>query len=104
MFHTNFTNPPGKHDKEGSGGFNIKPGIEEISARINDGRIKVFSTLVDLFEEYRQYSLKDGVIIDVDDDLMSALRYAVQSLRHATVKKTKTYTPNLNRAGGWMGS
>lgn len=101
-FH--FTNPPGKDEIEGKGGINVEPGILDISARINDGRLKVFSTLYDLFEEYRQYHTKDGKIIDMNDDLLSALRYACSSVRHATVKKTKpVYVPNFDNACGWMG-
>lgn len=80
-FH--FTNPPQDNKAEGSGGIAILPGIREMSARIFNGKLKVFNTLPEWFEEYRQYHIDKGKIVDVDEDLMSATRYAVQSLRHA---------------------
>ena len=83
MFHTHFTNPPDENKGEGTGGIKIEPGIVAMSNRVKDRRIRVYNTLPEWFEEYRQYHLKDGKIVDREDDLMSATRYAIQSLRHA---------------------
>ena len=41
-----------------------------------------------LFEELRMYHRKDGKIVPANDDVISAMRYAVMSLRKA---RTKTY-------------
>jgi hypothetical protein len=38
------------------------------------GRFKVASHLKDWFEEYRNYHRKDGLIVKVRDDIMSATR------------------------------
>ncbi len=82
-----FTNPPEEGKDEGTGGIAINPGIVEISARINDGRFKVFNTLPEWFQEYRQYHIDKGKIVDVDEDLMSATRYGVQSLRYSVIEQ-----------------
>lgn len=82
-----FTNPPEEGKAEGSGGIAINPGILEMSARINDGRFKVFNTLPEWFQEYRQYHIDKGKIVDVDEDLLSATRYAVQSLRYSVLEQ-----------------
>ncbi len=45
--------------------------------------------LSEWFDEFRMYHRKDGKLVKLNDDLMSATRYAVQSLRHA---KTENWT------------
>jgi hypothetical protein len=55
--------------------------------RMETDRFKVFSNLNDWFEEYRLYHRKDGKIVKLRDDLMSATRYGVMMLRHASVQK-----------------
>jgi len=106
MMDTHFTNPPEENKVEGSGGIQILPGITEMSARFNDGRLKVFSTCSDFFEEYRKYHMKDGKIVDRNDDFMAASRYGVMSRRHAASIISKRISFNEKRVGGsgWMGS
>ena len=53
------------------------------------GRFRVFTYLRDWFEEVRMYHRKDGKIVANMDDLMSATRYAVQSLNFATLDRGK---------------
>lgn len=102
---SHFRNPPDEGKDELSGNYQILPGITEMSARFNDGRLKVFSTVGDFFEEYRKYHMKDGKIVDRHDDFMAATRYAVQSIRHAVTLEKKVIQINTNRAaGGWMGA
>lgn len=60
-------------------------GIMEMLDRMLTGRLKVFSHLGDWFDEFRMYHRKDGEIYKWEDDLMSATRMAVTSLRHARV-------------------
>ena len=83
MFWTHFTNPPDENQPEGKGGIKIEPGIIAMSNRIKDRRLRVYNTLPEWFEEYRQYHVLDGKIVDRDDDLMAATRIGIQSLRHA---------------------
>jgi hypothetical protein len=75
-----FRNPPAPGEK---GTVSIEPGIMEMLQRMETDRFKVFNTLTDWFMEFRQYHRKDGKIVPIKDDLMSATRYAVQSLRFA---------------------
>ena len=56
---------------------------------MQSGRFKVFSHLNSWFEEFRMYHRKDGKVVPLKDDLMSATRYATQSVRNA---RTKGYT------------
>lgn len=65
------------------GGNGVEAGIMEILERMQTGRFKVFSNLNDWFEEYRQYHRKDGKIVKLRDDLLSATRYAVMMKRFA---------------------
>ncbi len=48
-------------------------------------RIKVFSGLDTWFAEFRLYHRKDGKVVKLVDDLMSATRYAYMMLRYACV-------------------
>jgi hypothetical protein len=53
--------------------------------RMQSSRIKVFSTLLPWFEEFRLYHRKDGQVVKLRDDLMAATRYGVMMLREAVV-------------------
>ena len=79
MMHTHFTNP--------AGDIAIEPGIMEMLQRMETGRFKVFNFLREWYEEVRMYHRKDGKIVANNDDLMSATRYATQSLKFATTGK-----------------
>ena len=61
----------------------------EMLTRMEQGKFKVFNTLYDWFQEYRLYHRKDGKLVKIKDDLMSATRYAVMSLRHSTSETSK---------------
>ena len=50
-------------------------------------RLKVAKHLHDWWEEFRLYHRKDGKVVKEGDDLMSATRYALMMLRHATAPK-----------------
>ena len=65
------------------GGNGTEAGILEMQERITTGRFKVASHLSDFFEEYRLYHRKDGVIVRVKDDLLSAIRVAIMAKRYA---------------------
>jgi len=84
MLPQHFTNPLAPGEK-GLGNYKVEPGINALHERMQTGRLKVFATCTDWFEEYRMYHREQGKIVAVDDDLMSATRYAAQSLRFAEV-------------------
>jgi phage terminase large subunit-like protein len=65
------------------GGVSTEAGILEMIARMTTGRFKVSAQLSDWFGEFREYHRKDGMIVKVRDDLMSATRIAIMAKRHA---------------------
>ena len=75
-----FTNPMAPGDT-GKGNQNIEPGIMEMLHRMETGRFKVFPHLIDWFKEFRAYHRKDGKIVPLNDDIMSATRYAAMSIK-----------------------
>ena len=79
MMHTHFKNP--------GGDITVEPGIMEMLQRMETSRFKVFNYLNDWYEEIRMYHRKDGKIVKNLDDLMSATRYAVQSLQFASLNR-----------------
>lgn len=71
------------HAQFEEGGNSVEAGVQAMFARMQDGRLKVFSHLRDWFEEFRMYHRKDGLIVKERDDLMDATRYAWMMLRFA---------------------
>jgi phage terminase large subunit-like protein len=65
------------------GGISTEAGILEMDDRMRSGRLKVAAHLSEWFEEFRFYHRKDGKIVKIKDDLMSATRIAVMAKRHA---------------------
>lgn len=92
MLKDKATHPPADGEPEGSGGNSVEAGVIDLLDRMQTGRFKVFSHLGDWFEEFRMYHRKDGKIVKLDDDLMSATRYANMMKRFATTKPA-TYKP-----------
>jgi phage terminase large subunit-like protein len=88
-----FTNPPALGEKKG--GNSIEEGIMALLQRMDDGKFKVFATLGDWWEEFRMYHRKEGKIVPIRDDLMSATRYSVMSLRYAVSGKDPQWTKDL---------
>lgn len=97
MLLNHATHPPEKGKKEGTGGYSLEAGIQEMLQRMQTGRFKVAEHLNDWFEEYRLYHRKDGLIVKDHDDLMSATRVGVMMLRHARMMTAVTGTPSLPR-------
>lgn len=71
---------------DGTSGF--EAGITEMLDRMISGRLKIARHLTDVWDELRGYHRKDGLVVKDDDDLMSAIRYAVMMKRHAKVNTT----------------
>jgi hypothetical protein len=86
--------------EDGSNG--VEAGISEMLDRMLTGRLRVFSHLAEWFEEFRLYHRKNGLIVKVGDDLMSATRYAMMMRRAAAVRLKKQAPPDYD-GGGWMG-
>ena len=65
------------------GGVSTEAGILEMDDRFKTGRLKVARHLLPFFEEYRDYHRKDGFLVKLRDDIMSATRVAVMMKRFA---------------------
>src|SRR6185295_15183225 len=66
------------------------------------GRWKVFSTCGSWFGEFRLYHREDGRIVKLNDDLISASRYAYMMRRFAMTKRAPRGTLEPRGMGGWM--
>lgn len=90
--------------EDGSNG--LEAGIADLMDRMQTGRLKVFATLREWFEEFNLYHRKDGLIVKEADDLLSATRYAVMMRRFAIVQNKPAVTNKFQVPGrpqSWMG-
>ena len=102
MLPDKFSNPPAPGQKEGQGGNGREAGLFAMLTAMEEGRFKVASHLSDWFQEKQQYHRKDGKIVDLREDLMSATRYAYQSLRFASTRPVpKVRTPVSSGMSNW---
>ncbi len=87
------------------GGSSVEAGIMEMLDRMQTGRWKVFSTCAGYLSEVRLYHRKNGIIVKLKDDRISASRYAMMMLRRAETKpKPRTDVKVVSSgSGSWMG-
>ena len=71
-----FSNPPEPGKEENTGGQGTEAGLKKMFWDFSEGRLKVFSNLDEWFKEKGAYHRKDGNVVRLQDDLMSATRYA----------------------------
>lgn len=82
-------------------GVSIEAGVIELLEYMRTGRFKAFRHLALFFEEKRLYHRKDGKINPINDDILSAVRYAFVMRRkaisfseaHMSVKKPRHTGP-----------
>lgn len=96
-----------------TGGNSVEKGLIEMYARMEAGTFKVFSTLTPWFEEKMNYHRKeDSTIAKLNDDILSATRYAYMMRRFAVQKgkvgKPLDMTQHLQQhhmpgSDSWMG-
>ena len=72
-----------EHAQFEDGSVSVEAGLMRLLDRMQTGRFKVFEHLGDFFEEYRLYHRKDGRVVKLRDDIMSAVRYGEMMLRFA---------------------
>ena len=72
-----------RYDDKVGGGQAREPIIQECFERMVSGRLKVAKHLGLWFEEKRMYHRKDGRVVDVGDDILSAMHYMVMMIRYA---------------------
>lgn len=88
----------------------VEAGITDMYERMQTGRWKVFAHLNDWLEEFELYHRKDGLIVKLNDDLISASRYALMMRRYAITRpapklESHEFGGGNPRADGldWMG-
>lgn len=65
----------------------VEAGILEVFQRLSSGRMKVFSTLTNWFDEYRIYHRDEkGKIVKLNDHLMDATRYLAMAIPQMIIK------------------
>jgi hypothetical protein len=66
------------------GGYNFEGGIADMEQRFASGRLKVAAHLAEWWDEYRNYHRDgNGVVVKVDDDLLSGTRQICMGIRFA---------------------
>lgn len=70
-----------QHAQFEDGTNGVESGVQDMLDRMMSGRWKVFSHLAEWFEEFDIYHRKDGLIVKLNDDLISASRYAYMMRR-----------------------
>lgn len=70
-----------EHAQFSDGSRSTEAGILMMDQMFRNGKLRVAAHLSEWFEEYRYYHRKDGQIVKVRDDLMSATRVLIMSLR-----------------------
>lgn len=66
-----------------SGSNSTEAGVAEMAERFSTGRLKVAKQLMPWFQEFTNYHRKDGLLVKLNDDLMSATRVMVMAKRFA---------------------
>lgn len=80
--HAKFPESPTVGERKESR-ISTEAGIQAMLTRMMTGKFKVFAHLEDWFGEFRLYHRKDGLIVKLHDDLMSATRIGIMDLRFA---------------------
>lgn len=87
-----------------TGGNSVELGLVELYKAMDDGKFKVFNYLSDFFAEKMNYHRDEkGHIVKVQDDIISAVRYAWMMRRFAVQAKRKPKPVIAPVGGGWMG-
>lgn len=71
------------HAQFEDGSNSTEAAILRLEERMSTGKFKVAAHLTEWFEEYRMYHRKDGQIVKLRDDLMSATQKLIMMLRFA---------------------
>jgi phage terminase large subunit-like protein len=90
MLRDHATHPPALGELDGTGGYGVEAGLMMMLDRMQLGQLKVAKHLNDWWEEFRLYHRKDGKIVKVGDDLLSATRIGLMMLRKAKSKPADT--------------
>ncbi len=75
----------GDEDGKKTSRVSVEAGVLAMYEDMKAGKFKVFSSMTAWFEEFRLYHRKDGQIVKLQDDLLSATRYAYVMRRYAAL-------------------
>jgi phage terminase large subunit-like protein len=89
------------HATHSDGGIGVEAGLMEMLERMRTSRLRVAEHLADWWEEYRLYHRKDGKLVKLRDDLMSATRYGLMMLRSAAVQPSEGARRPVQAEGGY---
>ena len=78
MLPEHFSNPPAEGKINGNN--SVEAGISEMLQRFETGRLQIFESCQETLEELRLYHRKNGKVVAIKDDLISAMRYASLSI------------------------
>lgn len=79
------------HSTHEEGGTGVEAGLVEMHERFSTKRLLIDETLEDFWDEYRLYHRKDGKLVKINDDLISAVRYAIMMKRFAVSPAEMAY-------------
>jgi hypothetical protein len=77
----------------------VEAGLQDMLTRMQTGRLKVQKHLKEFFEEKRTYHRKDGKVVKVRDDSISAIRTGIMMLPEAITEEV--HSPKIRRASSW---
>jgi len=87
-----------EHSTFDKGGIGLEAGVMEMLDRMRTSRWKVFTSCHLFFEEFNVYHRKDGKIVRVKDDLLSAARLAMMMRR---IGRTEHRRKGYHRGSDW---
>ena len=90
MLPDHFSNPPTEGKLNGNN--SIEAGISILLQRFETGRMFIFMSCTETLEEMRLYHRKNGRVVPIKDDLISAMRYATLSVERFGEKATGSTT------------
>ena len=97
--HAQFEKLQGSSSDTSTSLISVEAGIQDMLTRMLTGRFKVFKNLDGWFKEKRLYRRENGKLLKVDDDRISASRYALMMLRYASTRPVAQ--KQIIRRGDW---
>jgi phage terminase large subunit-like protein len=79
----------------------VEPGLLEMYQRMCAGKLKVWSTCINFWNEFRMYRRKNGLVVKEHDHFMDSGRYVTVS--GADVQRVKAMS-NATTVDSWLGS
>lgn len=80
-----------EHATHEEGGNGVEAALVEMHDRFGSGRLKIDEGLEEFWDEYRLYHRDKGKLVKLNDDFISAVRYAIMMKRFAKSKAEMAY-------------